>query len=168
MPSRLLVLVLLLLPALARADEILAWDKITQVILKSERVPADRAKAALGMVRAAVDDAVAHASPMGGGASGDIAAAVAAHDVLVKLFPTRKASLDRRLDAVRVDLEESVVALAAAEGRRAAKAVLASEWSWRRAVRRELPPVKGPKVKQMSLPLHDELAPKSLTSADKR
>lgn len=169
MRKALLAAAVFLLPGIARADQIIAWDKIAQSVVRSERLKPEPAKQALSMVRAAVDDAVGAAAPMGGGASGDIAAAVAAHAVLIKLFPARKTSLDRRLDAVRVDLEDSVIELAAAEGRRAAAAVLASEWSWRRAVKRPTGRVKGPKVQELTLPLRrtsgEDLRPR--TRADK-
>src|SRR5690349_20282115 len=108
MTKFLFALSLLCLPAAAAADEILAWDRAAQAIVKAERLPADSARQTLEMVRAAVDDAVSSAAPLGG-SSGDIAAAVAAHGVLSALFPSRRAALDRRLNAVRTDLPDGAL-----------------------------------------------------------
>lgn len=140
----------------ARADEMFAWEKVAQATIRAERLPAARAEQAMTLVRAAIDDAVNATAPYGGGGpSSDVASAVAAHDVLVKLFPARKALLDARLDRVRIGgLDESVVEAAAAAGHRAADSVLSSDWNWRR------PRLPGssrplPKIKSLTLPLHN-------------
>lgn len=139
----------------ARADEMFAWEKVAQSAVKAERLPAAQAGQAMDMVRAAIDDAVNATAPFGGGPSADIAAAVAAHDVLVKLFPTRRARLDARLQKVRVaGIDESVIEAAAMAGHQAASSVLASEWSWRRAAIPYEVPRGAPKVKSLTLPMH--------------
>lgn len=162
-----LLIVLAALAAGARADEISAWEKVAQTTVRAERLPAAQAEQAMDMVRAAIDDAVNATAPFGGaGPSADVAAAVAAHDVLVKLFPSRRARLDARLDRVRVTLDESVVEASAAAGRQAAKAVLASEWNWRARLPER--PRRLPAVKSLTLPLHKTaVAPIGLTKPDK-
>jgi hypothetical protein len=154
------------LAAGARADEISAWEKVAETTVRAERLPAAQAEQALDMVRAAIDDAVNATAPFGGvGPSADVAAAVAAHDVLVKLFPTRRARLDARLDQVRVTMDESVVEASASAGRRAAKAVLASEWDWRARLHEK--PRRLPAIKSLTLPLHKTAAgPIGLTKPD--
>lgn len=142
----------------ALADEMFAWERLARQTARAERLPAAQTEETLDMVRAAIDDAVNATAPFGaGGPSADVAAAVAAHDVLVKLFPTRKARLDARLDRVHVQLDESVLEAAALAGHQAAESVLASEWTWRRT---RLPggPRKLPAVKAMTLPLHKSAA----------
>ena len=139
----------------ARADEMFAWEKVAERTVRAERLPARQAGQAMDMVRAAIDDAVNASAPFGGGPSADIAAAVAAHDVLVKLFPTRRAALDARLEKVSVKgIDDSVIEAAALSGHQAAATVLAADWNWRRPAIPSERAKRLPPLKELSLPLH--------------
>lgn len=143
-----LALALAAAPVHAAMPEALAWEKLAETTAKREKLSPAAAEQTVTMVRAAIDDAVNSASPLGPGDSSDVAAAVAAHRVLVKMLPTHKARFDARLQALskRLTAEETVIEAAASAGRTAADAVLEAEWRYRKtpAVPTRLPKLVKP------------------------
>ena len=100
----------------ARADMVTEWNAIAIDSLAAAQQVSTRASRTLAMVHAAVYDAVnaiegegepyrSTAVP-GPGASPDAAAAAAAHEVLVDLFPAQKASLDFTYERLLAELPD--------------------------------------------------------------
>jgi PAP2 superfamily len=95
------------LAAPARADVVLDWNNVLLQAIRVDRTAPPRAGRALAMVHVAVFDAVngilggytpyAVTDPAPAGASPEAAAAAAAHDVLVSLFPAQQATFDAAL-----------------------------------------------------------------------
>ena len=134
--ARAAVLVALLGASSAGADVLGDWTDIALNAAAAARQPATLQTRTLAMVHVAMFDTInsvdARYAPYrvkavpSVGTSADAAAAVAAHDILVALFPTQTASLDASQDIslVRVtdpDVKASSVAL----GQRVAAAILA-------------------------------------------
>jgi hypothetical protein len=94
----------------ARGDVVLLWNEATLQAIRSARTPPPAAARHLAMVHIAIHDAVAavehryHSfrfSPrVEGPTSIEAAAAVAAHRVLLELYPTRAEAFDNTLDEV--------------------------------------------------------------------
>jgi len=133
---RALVLVALLAAGSARADVLSDWTDIALTAVTTAKQPPHLQSRTMAMVHVAMFDTIdavdARYAPYkvkavpSVGTSADGAAAVAAHDILVALFPAQTASLDASQDIslVRVtnpDVRASSVAL----GQRVAAAILA-------------------------------------------
>lgn len=99
----------MILLAPACADVVIDWNNVTLNIITETNLRPTLGSRSLAMVHAAIYDAVnsieaTHESyhvqaPVETPASPEAAAAVAAHDVLVGLFPTREAIYDQALEA---------------------------------------------------------------------
>src|ERR1041385_4832063 len=99
---------LLLLPHCAGADVVTDWNTIAVSTVLADRIP-NRQSRDMAMVHAAIFDAMNAIRPYyapamvsihaKGYASREAAAAQAAHDVLVALFPAQQADLDAKLAA---------------------------------------------------------------------
>ena len=95
-------------PSVAHADVVTDWNTIAVGVVSADRV-VNRQSRDMAMVHAAVFDAMNAIRPYytpamvattaKGYASRDAAAAQAAHDVLLGLFPAQQANLDAQLDA---------------------------------------------------------------------
>ncbi len=93
----------------AKSDVILHWNTAVLTAIKADRTPPPRAARNLAMVHAAIYDAVnaidrSHRpyridARVEGTASPEVAAAIAAHRVLLELYPTQVEPCDAALDA---------------------------------------------------------------------
>jgi membrane-associated phospholipid phosphatase len=100
----------------AKEDVILRWNETTLQAIKTAHTPPPQAARQLAMVHAAMYDAVnsidrSHHSyrfevTAGPGASAECAAAVAAHRVLVALYPKQVARFDTALDECCADIPD--------------------------------------------------------------
>jgi hypothetical protein len=123
-----------LMPALASANVIIDWNNELLLAVKETSTNPPTASRAMAMTSAAVFDAVnsidSHFNPYHfsgfatAGTSGEAAAAQAAHDVLVHLFPTRAATLDSALTASLAGLPDAGKAAGTALGAAAAQSII--------------------------------------------
>jgi PAP2 superfamily len=130
------VLTVVLAAGLARADVLGDWTDILLTTSATARQPAYLQTRTMAMVHVAMFDSVnavdtryapykVRAIPAPG-TSAEAAAAVAAHDVLVSLFPAQTASLDAALERSLVRLTDADIrASSFALGQRVAAAILA-------------------------------------------
>lgn len=96
-----------LLAAPATAHVVLDWNETLLDAIRADRTPPPRATRAMAMMHVAIFDSVNSilggftpyhvAGPAPAGSSADAAAAAAAHDVLVAVFPAQKATFDAAL-----------------------------------------------------------------------
>src|SRR5262249_2883460 len=97
-------------------DVVLRWNEVVLQAVKADRTPPPPAARNLALVRGAAYDAVNAADKthhyyrvdavLGGPASAEVAAAVAAHRVLVSLYPRQAARFNAALDASLRDVPE--------------------------------------------------------------
>jgi hypothetical protein len=127
-------------PAAAKLDLVLRWNETVLQAIKAERTPPPLAARNLAMVHVAIFDAVNSINPahrayrypqqVRGPAAAEAAAAVAAHRVVLELYPRRAATFDDALDA-------SLAMVAADDGRASAvelgQSVAEKVLAWRRS-----------------------------------
>jgi membrane-associated phospholipid phosphatase len=154
------------LPAQAapcREDAVLRWNETTLLAIKAEKTPPPAATRHLALVHAAVYDAVnaiyrTHAvckvaAVPADGASPEAAAAIAAHRVLVELYPRQVGLFDATLDACLATLPDGP---GKAAGVRLGQGVAERMLAWRAADgssrRSDYTPGTGPGWWQPTLP----------------
>ncbi len=133
--KRYLSLVALAFATCAHSDEVKVWNSVTLDLIRSQGVPPPKASRLLAMVSVASADAVNathrlcvgkyYNAVSGPGASADVAAAKAAHDVLLSVFPGQSASLAAKLAASTASYGGNALNNGLQAGQAAASACLA-------------------------------------------
>lgn len=137
-------------------DEADDWNALAErVSIQSSPSPA-AALQAQSMVRCAVERALEDGAALGRADAAELAAAAAAHDVLCRLYPERRAEFDLRLKGLADTLKRGTPVMPALQaGRSAAAQAMRVSYPQRLEAEPSKPRAPEPSLRRLQLPGRD-------------